>query len=135
RVGPIDVVQYRGEIMPLINVSQVLRPREKRQGRGTRGEGRGTGSRPSPLAARPSASDSLQVVVYAGRGQQVGLVVDRILDIAEETLVSRAPAHSPGVLFTAVIQGRVTEFLDVEHVLNSADPVFLEPPRAVAAER
>ena len=40
-------------------------------------------------------------------------MVDQILDIAEETLVSRSTAHRPGVLFTAVIQGRVTEFPDV----------------------
>ena len=37
-----------------------------------------------------------------------------ILDIVEETLVVRSAAHRPGVLFTAVIQGRVTEFLDIE---------------------
>jgi two-component system chemotaxis sensor kinase CheA len=73
-------------------------------------------------------------VVYAGKGQRVGLIVDRIVDIAEETLVSRSQAHRPGVLFTAVIQGRVTEFLDVESLLSSVDPVFLEQPETVTSE-
>jgi two-component system chemotaxis sensor kinase CheA len=81
-----------------------------------------------------NASDTVQVVVYAGQGRRVGLVVDRILDIAEETLVSRSEAHRPGVLFTAVMQGRVTEFLDVEGILRSTDPDLIEPPQTIAVE-
>jgi two-component system chemotaxis sensor kinase CheA len=64
----------------------------------------------------------------------VGLIVDEILDIVEETVASRSPARRPGVAFTAVVQGRVTEFLDVDAVLGSADPVFFERPAAVTAE-
>jgi two-component system chemotaxis sensor kinase CheA len=129
RVGPQEVVQYRNEILPLIPVSRALRRRRRHASDGRAG----TVSRPrnSPNA---SASDPVQVVVYAGKGQRVGLVVDRILDIAEETLVSRSQAHRSGVLFTAVIQGRVTEFLDVAGILSSIDPVFLEQPQTVSAE-
>ena len=85
---------------------------------------------------RPGADDgeTVQVVVYAGKGRRVGLVVDRILDIVEETLGSRSRANRPGVLFTAVVQGRVTEFLDVEGIIRSADPDFFEQPQTVAAE-
>ena len=68
------------------------------------------------------------------QGRRVGLVVDRILDIVEETLASRSPANRPGVLFTAVVQGRVTEFLDVEGIIRSADPDFVEQPQTIAAE-
>jgi two-component system chemotaxis sensor kinase CheA len=128
-VGPFDVVQYRGEILPLIHVSQALlrqRRDSKNKGRRTRDEGRRMAPRPSPLAPRPSQRDPIQVVVYAGKGQRVGLVVDRILDIAEEIIVSRSPANRPGVLFTAVIQGRVTEFLDAEHIIRSAEPEMFE---------
>jgi two-component system chemotaxis sensor kinase CheA len=134
RVGPQEVVQYRDEILPLVSVSRVLRGRRMKEGREGRDEGRGKRPRSSPLAARPSQSDPLQVVVYAGKGQRVGLVVDQIIDIAEETLVSRSKAHRPGVMFTAVIQDRVTEFLDVESLLNSVDPVFLEQPQTVTPE-
>jgi two-component system chemotaxis sensor kinase CheA len=133
RVGPQEVVQYRNEILPLIPVSRVLRRRRKEE-RGTRDQGQGRFARPSSLASRPSQSDPVQVVVYAGKGHRVGLVVDRILDIAEETLVSRSQAHRAGVMFTAVIQGRVTEFLDVESLLSSVDPVFLEQPEPVTSE-
>jgi two-component system chemotaxis sensor kinase CheA len=72
-------------------------------------------------------------VVYAGQGRRVGLVVDRILDIVEETITSRCPAGRPGVSFTAVIQGRVTEFLDVEGLLDAAGPDFLEEPQTTPA--
>jgi two-component system chemotaxis sensor kinase CheA len=129
RVGPQDVVQYRDEILPLIHVSRALR-RQRRPGDNRRSDSRRRAD------GHPAANDisTLQVVVVAGKGRRVGLVVDRILDIAEETLVSRSSAHRPGVLFTAVIQGRVTEFLDVESILRSAEPDFLQQPQTSAAE-
>ena len=87
-----------------------------------------------PVHSSSAANETgtTQVIVFAGKGQRVGLVVDRILDIAEETLVARSSARCPGVLFTAVIQGRVTEFLDVEAVLRSVDPDVLEASQATA---
>jgi two-component system chemotaxis sensor kinase CheA len=48
----------------------------------------------------------------------VGLVVDQILDIVEESLTVQRPASRPGVLGSAVIQGRVTELLDMEHAIG-----------------
>ncbi|MFO0846510.1 MAG: chemotaxis protein CheA [Gemmataceae bacterium] len=128
RVGPFEVVQYRNEILPLVPVSRLLRQRRPvKNGRA------GARRRTNPFA-NGEGSDPVQVVVYAGKGQRVGLVVDRILDIAEETLVSRSPAQRPGVLFTAVVQDRVTEFLDLEGILSSKRPDFFEDPEAVAVE-
>ena len=130
RVGPQDVVQYRDEILPLIHVSRILGPRRPLHSRNDRlGARRRTRN---PLAAK--ASDTVQVVVYAGNGRRVGLVVDRILDIAEETIASRSPTRRPGVLFTAVIQGRVTEFLDVDGITRLADPDLIEPLQTIAAK-
>jgi two-component system chemotaxis sensor kinase CheA len=129
RVGPQDVVQYRNEILPLIHVSRALRPRRRQANNGRPHSRRRANSAPAA-----GASDTVQVVVYASQGRRVGLVVDRILDIAEETLVSRSEAHRPGVLFTAVVQGRVTEFLDVEGILRGTDPDLIEPPQPIAVE-
>jgi two-component system chemotaxis sensor kinase CheA len=128
RVGPQDVVQYRNEILPLIHVSEALRPRRRPGSNGR------AGSRRRAPGAPTSAADTVQVVVYAGKGRRVGLVVDQILDIAEEAVVSRASAHRFGVLFTAVIQGRVTEFLDVEGILGGLDPDVVEQPQSIAVE-
>jgi two-component system chemotaxis sensor kinase CheA len=128
RAGDQDVVQYRDEILPLINVSRALgRKRRRRNGRA--GAKNTNGASP-----RAEQGETVQVVVYAGEGRRVGLVVGQILDIAEETLVSRSRATRGGVLFTAVIQGRVTEFLDVEGVIRSVDPEFFRHPQAVGAE-
>jgi len=128
RVGPQDVVQYRDEILPLIHVSRALRQRRHSKNR------RLSPRRRANNSPAPGESDTIQVVVYSGKGRRVGLVVDRILDIVEETLVSRSSAHRRGVMFTAVIQDRVTEFLDIESILGSVDPDLVEPQQTIAAE-
>jgi two-component system, chemotaxis family, sensor kinase CheA len=128
RVGSQGVVQYRDEIMPLIDVSHVLNRRRRRAGKSR------PGSRPRPASANADTNDPIQVVVFSGKRQRVGLIVDRILDIAEETIVARSRATRPGVLFTAVIQGRVTEFLDVEAILRSADAEVFGQPQTVVSE-
>jgi two-component system chemotaxis sensor kinase CheA len=129
RVGPQDVVQYRGEILPLVHVARGLRGRS-RLARHSRPDAR---RRPRDLPAAGNRG-TVPVVVYASQGRRVGLVVDRILDITHEAIGARSPATRPGVLFTAVVQGRVTEFLDVERILGAADPDVVEPPQTIAAE-
>jgi two-component system chemotaxis sensor kinase CheA len=137
KVGPFDVVQYRNEILPLVRVSRALRQRRLHAPSpyplprgGGEGRVRGGSRRRTPSAPKSHESDTVQVVVYAGKDQRVGLVVDRILDIAEETLISRSRAQRPGVLFTAVVQGRVTEFLDLEGIMRSAERDFQEEPES-----
>lgn len=113
-VGPQDVIQYRNEILPLLDVSYML---------GTR---RGKPAR--------QGADTVQVVVYAGKKQRIGLVVDQIVDIVEEAVAVRAPARRRGVSFTGVVQDRVTEFLDVEALITMADPAFFEQPDPIPLE-
>jgi two-component system chemotaxis sensor kinase CheA len=83
-----EVVQYRGQIMPLLRVSEAL------------------GSHQQNDAA------SLQVVVYSDQGRSVGLVVDRILDIVEGSYVMQPQSGRRGVMGSAVIQQKVTDILD-----------------------
>jgi two-component system chemotaxis sensor kinase CheA len=129
RVGPHNVVQYRDEIMPLIDVSRVLRRRRRDSLNGK------AVARRKPARPREAAGDeTVQVVVYSGDGRHVGLVVGSIVDIVTETLVSRSRSNRPGVLFTAVVQGRVTEFIDIQGVIRSAEPEFFEQHQPVAAE-
>jgi two-component system chemotaxis sensor kinase CheA len=103
------VVQYRGQIMPLIYVSDVL----------------GGGSE---LAA---TTDTMQVVVYTAEGRSVGLVVDRILDIVEATVKIQQAGRRAGILGSAVIQQRVTDLLDVHATIQAASPDFFAAPVAV----
>jgi chemotaxis protein histidine kinase CheA len=88
-----EVVQYRGQIMPLIRVSEVLESKHRK--------------------AAEDGQESLHVVVYSEQGRSVGLVVDRILDIVEASFVMQRQAGRVGVLGSAVIQKRVTDILDV----------------------
>jgi chemotaxis protein histidine kinase CheA len=100
--GEQEVVQYRGQIMPLLRVSEVLAGRLRK-----------------PIEDR---QESLQVVVYASQGRSVGLVVDRILDIVEESFVMQRQSGRKGVMGSAVIQKRVTDILDVPGLIEVADP-------------
>jgi two-component system chemotaxis sensor kinase CheA len=108
RAGDYEVIQYGTEILPLLHVDSLLP--ERRQARRTEEE---------------AEDGRMQVVVYAGRDRDVGLVVCRILDIVEEPLTLQQPASRDGVLGTAVIRGRVTELLDVEGMIRKFDPSFV----------
>jgi two-component system, chemotaxis family, sensor kinase CheA len=108
RAGDIEVVQYRGEILPLMFLSEVL-------------EERRSPARLGAVPAKAGASDRLQGIVYSSEGKRVGLVIERILDIVEESIQIKSPPSRFGVLFTAVIQGRVTELLDMPSLLQAFD--------------
>jgi two-component system chemotaxis sensor kinase CheA len=104
RAGGRRVVQYRGEILPLVPVARALR----------------RSRRPLKRRSRPARDGALQVAVCTAEGRRVGLVVGRILDVVDGPVTVRAGAARPGVRFTAVVQDRVTEFLDVGAVIKSA---------------
>jgi two-component system chemotaxis sensor kinase CheA len=100
RVANRRVVQYCGQILPLLDVDAALA--QSIEG-GTNG----------------SEREAVQVVVYNQQERPVGLVVERILDIVEQDSDVQGPASRPGVERTAVIQGHVTEILDVEALVRS----------------
>ena len=74
----------------------------------------------------------LQVIVYAGQGRSVGLVVESIEDVVEQEVQVKCRVSQPGVLGAAVVQGKVTELVDVPVVIQRALPHFFDAP--VAAE-
>jgi chemotaxis protein histidine kinase CheA len=112
-----DVVQYRGQILPLIHLSEVLPD----QG----------GQAPPQDAAEPEEENGkIQVVVYTDRGRSVGLVVDRILDISNEKVTARTKSSRRGTLGSVVVQGRVTELLDVKRLIEEVDADFFAEPVA-----
>jgi two-component system, chemotaxis family, sensor kinase CheA len=99
--GSREVVQYRGQILPLVRLSHLL---------GAYGE--------------EPEGDTVSVVVYSEAGRSVALVVDRIVDIAENSVTVRRDSEEDGLVGTAVIQQRVTELLDVRRAILAADPNF-----------
>jgi two-component system, chemotaxis family, sensor kinase CheA len=108
RAGTRHFVQHRGEILPLLDVSRELRRLSRRRGK------------PGRKPTHDSSHGTVQVVVFASGEQRVGLLVGEILDIVEEEVAVRSRASRPGVRCTAVVQGRVTEFLDADAVIRSA---------------
>jgi two-component system chemotaxis sensor kinase CheA len=50
----------------------------------------------------------------------MGLVVDQVVDVVEAGLAIEIGGDRPGVLGSAIINGRATEVLDVDHFLTLA---------------
>ena len=88
RNGGRDVMQYRGQLMPLINIE------------------------------RHAPQGSVPVLVFSDRGRSVGLIVAEIVDVVEEQLAIGLTAGRPGFLGTALIADRVTDVLDTGHWLQ-----------------
>jgi two-component system chemotaxis sensor kinase CheA len=103
--GGTPVVRYRGQILPLIYVSEHLHPKE-------------------PDAAH-AALESIQVVVYSNLGRSVGLVVGQINDIVSQVIDVERVASGNGILGSVVIQDQVTDLLDVITLIRTADPSFI----------
>ena len=102
RSGGREVVQYRGEIMPLVRLASS-----------------------ESAGGEENEKESLQVVVYRDRGRSVGLVVDQIMDIVEELVTVKSDYQRGNFTGTAVVQGRVTDILDVRAAIESVDPNYL----------
>ncbi|WP_114010652.1 chemotaxis protein CheW [Cohaesibacter intestini] len=88
-----DMVQYRGALMPLVQVNDFVQRRTE-------------GSQP--------------MLVFSDAGRSMGLVVDEIVDIVDEQLNIEVSSEVPGILGTAVIKGKATEIIDVGHFLPQA---------------
>ena len=109
--GEVDVVQYRGQILPLIHLRDILAERRSFN-RLSASEGSGGGA------------DLLQVIVFGDSTCQVGLIVDEILDIIQDIFEIKGRSTRTGVSSTLVIQGRVTELFDVESFLRRVAPLL-----------
>ncbi len=97
--GAVPVVQYRGQIMPLMPLRQLLLPTVK-------------------TSRAQSLDNKLQVIVHSRNGVCYGLWVDRIIDIAREPLVLQRQKSSPGVLGSMVIQRQVTQVIDIDGLVK-----------------
>jgi two-component system chemotaxis sensor kinase CheA len=93
------VVQYRNRILPLVSLRDVLEPG-------------------APDTDPPA--DPVQVVVFNDGDRSVGMVVDQILDVAEEAVTVRQKSSRKGLLGSAVVGKRVTDFLDLNEVIQRA---------------
>ncbi|MBL8217729.1 MAG: chemotaxis protein CheW [Bryobacterales bacterium] len=98
RAGGQEVVQYRGRILPLIPLTSYLDP----------------GSR---TAAKPD--EPAQVIVFSDGDHRIGVLVDQIVDIVEDVVVAKQQATHQGLLGSAVVGQKVTDFLDLHAVIDN----------------
>ena len=87
------IVQYRGKLMPLV-----------------------------PIAGEHAVKESGRqpVVVFADEERSIGLLVDEIVDIVDQELVTELSTGRPGFIGTAVIAGVSTEIIDAGHYAGLA---------------
>ncbi len=109
-VGQREVVQYRGQLLPLGRLSTML------------GE-----------QALADTGAQLKVIVYTQGRRSVGLVVDAVVDIATEAPASRGDVEAFGVSGVVVVQDLVTELLDMEQAIMATDPRFFDAVAAAGA--
>jgi len=93
--GANPVVQYRGQLMPLIPIDPNHQWKE---------EGR-----------QP-------VLVFTDKDHSMGLVVDEIVDIVEDHLNIELASERDGFVGSAVINGKATDLIDAGYYLTKAFP-------------
>jgi len=101
-VGGREVVQYRGAIVPVVRLAELLG---------------GSGN--------PGAEELL-VVVYTRGVRSVAIVVDEIVDIVDDDVAAHSQIDGRGLIGSTVLKDRVTELLDVTDVVLSVDPRFFD---------
>jgi two-component system, chemotaxis family, sensor kinase CheA len=103
QAGRHRVVQYRGGLLPLLPLAEML-------------------------GSESHTGESLSVVVYTHQGNDIGLMVENIIDIVPDTVAVHRHKGSGPISGTAVIQDKVTDLLDLSSLLAEADYIdFAEP--------
>jgi two-component system chemotaxis sensor kinase CheA len=102
------MVQYRGQLMPLISLSDKVRVRNE--------------------GAQP-------LLVFSDGSRSMALVVDEIVDIVEDRLDIQVGSDNAGVLGSAIIKGQATEIIDVGHFLPLAFEDWFRRKEQPAARR
>ena len=103
----MQAVQYRGQIMPLLPLSQLL------------------GETPQPIGTNDNVIASevkaVKAIVINVDGSHTAIAVREIVDVAEQQGPMRL-TNKPGSLIrgAAVIEGKVTDVLDLQSVLHSS---------------
>jgi two-component system chemotaxis sensor kinase CheA len=99
-VGDRQVVQYRGDVIPLLHLGRYL--------------GAETGEQRSELP----------VAVYSRGGHSIAMVMDEIIDIVEYRDQVHPAADERGFSGSVVVKDHIIGLLDVEQAILVADPAF-----------
>jgi two-component system chemotaxis sensor kinase CheA len=97
--GGRQVIQYRGGILPLVELSTLF----------------------PEFFAGATTGESVKVIVHSSHGRSIGLLVHGISDIAEETVVLHERGIRPGHRGAAIIQGNIVDLLDLDATMASSN--------------
>jgi two-component system chemotaxis sensor kinase CheA len=97
--GGGQVVQYRNRILPLVSLRAVL---------------------DSGAGDQNTTADPVQVIVFNDGERSLGVVVDQILDVAEDAVTVRQKTSRKGLVGSAVVGKQVADFLDLNEVIRAA---------------
>jgi two-component system chemotaxis sensor kinase CheA len=97
------ILQYRGQLMPLVPVNDDVRIKSD------------NGTQP--------------LLVFSAAGRSMALVVDEIVDIVEGRLEIALHSPVPGVIGSAIIKGQATEVIDLGHYMPEAFADWFNAPR------
>jgi two-component system chemotaxis sensor kinase CheA len=106
QAGGRDVIQYRGQLMPLVKANDNVTFRAQ-------------GLQP--------------ILVFADDDRNMGLAVDEIVDIIEDRLDVEISRENPGIIGTSIIAGKASEVVDVGYYLNCAFGRLVKRRKADAA--
>ena len=110
-VGDHDVILYRERIISIIHLSELLKYR-------------------TDSGAPPS--ENLQVIVFRQNQKILGLVVDQIVDIVDDYVHIQERDTRPGIVGPAIIQGKVTEMIDLPALVRMGCPNFVNDAAPLA---
>jgi two-component system chemotaxis sensor kinase CheA len=88
------MIQYRGQLMPLM---------------------------PFNSSISLETSGKKPVLVFSDDSSTMGLVVDEIVDITEQVIDVQLSGGTPGVVGSAIIDGKATDVVDIGHFLHSTN--------------
>lgn len=86
------MIQYRGQLMPIM---------------------------PLDRSVSVSGEGEKPVLVFSDKSHSLGLMVDEIIDIAEERINIQLDGGQPGIMGSAIISGKATDIIDVGYFLSS----------------
>ena len=99
RARGCEVVSYRGRLLPLVDLGELT-----------------TGV----LTSEPGQRERVRVVVFDDGHKRVGVIVSEIVDIVEEEARAMQLSSHPGLLGSALVGKKATDFLDLRAVFDSA---------------
>lgn len=92
--GSAEAVQYRDGILPLVRLAGAI-----------------------GLVESIREDGQVSVVVHESGTHRIGIVIDKVLDVVDATVVCSEVGRRHGVLGSAVIQDRVTDLVDLDAVV------------------